>query len=305
MPHQQRQPRLGSSELDELHIHLPGFEFAIGIDLEGRRARREDDLAGGQSLQHRLFAADVEAADFLHIHLGLGGAQRQTRSKSCGCNPCPHVALPVSSFPCRLELRLLAGLHGEQRLATLTPDCRWKEKLIMLHRRTVLLGAGSLMLAGCATRPSLPSQAIRPLTLVEAFRGDTIGNGVFRVPITGLERRFKAKLRGTVRADTLTVREDFFFEDGEKDRLTWRFRRSGPGTWTGEREDTVGLATVTENGRDIRLEYTADVRSKGVVTRLGFADVIYRQADGLIVNDAIVTRLGLPVGSVRFELMRR
>jgi hypothetical protein len=175
----------------------------------------------------------------------------------------------------------------------------------MIDRRAFVLGVAPLALAGCATRPPSPAGAGRPLTLVEAFRGRTVGQGVFRVPVTGLERRFRADLVGTLAGDTLTVVEDFFFEDGETDRLTWRFRRAGPGRWTGRREDTVGEAAVTEDGREIRLEYLADVRSRGRVTRLGFADVIYRRADGVIVNEAVVTLAGLPVGSVLFEIRRR
>jgi hypothetical protein len=182
--------------------------------------------------------------------------------------------------------------------------------MLNMNRRAALLGLASLPLAGCATRPPSPSQAVLPITLVDAFQGRTVGVGVFRVPITGLERRFRADLVGTVRRDpvqgeTLTVVEDFFFDDGEVDRLTWRFRRTGPQTWVGQREDTVGLATVRENGREVRLDYVADVRSRGQVTRLGFADVIYRRPDGVVINEAVVTRGGLPIGSVLFELRRR
>jgi hypothetical protein len=179
--------------------------------------------------------------------------------------------------------------------------------LAMPDRRAALATLASLAtlgLSGCATRPASSPEGVRPLTLVDAFRGRTIGNGVFSVPVTGLTRRFRAKLNGTLSGNSLTVVEDFFFDDGEVDRLTWRFTRRPDGTWTGRREDTVGEATITETAREIRLEYTADVRSKGSVTRLGFADVIYRRADGLIVNEAVVTRLGIPVGTVRFELRR-
>ncbi len=163
------------------------------------------------------------------------------------------------------------------------------------------------MVGGCATRPPSPATIAnaKPVSLVDAFRGRTIGTGIFRVPITGLERRFKADLVGTLRGNMLTVVEDFYFEDGEIDRLTWRFTRTGNKTWSGKREDTVGLAQVTETGSEIRLDYVADVKSRGEVTRLGFSDVIYRRADGVVVNDAVVTRAGLAIGSVTFELRRR
>ena len=174
-----------------------------------------------------------------------------------------------------------------------------------ISRRSLLAATGSLFVGGCASRPSSPSGVpLKPISLVDAFRGKTVGTGIFRVPVIGLERRFKAGLVGTVRGNTLTVVEDFYFEDGEVDRLTWRFMRTGRNTWTGKREDTVGLAQVTEAGNEIRLEYTADVKSRGEVTRLGFSDVIYRRADGVVINEAVVTRSGLSIGSVIFELRR-
>ena len=171
-------------------------------------------------------------------------------------------------------------------------------------RRSVLVGTVATLLAGCATAPSSPRGPVLPITLVDAFRGRTVGRGVFRVPLAGVERGFGARLVGTVGRGTLTVVEDFFFDDGEIDRLTWRFTRLAPDRWTGQREDTVGEAEVLERGTEVRLSYLADVRSRGRVTRLGFADVIYRRPDGVVVNEAVVTSGGVSVGSVYFEIFR-
>ena len=173
-----------------------------------------------------------------------------------------------------------------------------------LSRRTALALLAGAPLAACATVPPDPAEPTLPLTLVEAFEGRTVGQGVFRAPLAGIERRFTADLNGRLSGDTLTVVEDFVYEDGQQDRLTWVFTRTGPGTWDGRREDTVGTARVTEDGRIIRLAYTADFRSTEGVTRLGFEDVIFRPAPDLVVNEAIVTRWGLPIGTVRFELRR-
>lgn len=175
-------------------------------------------------------------------------------------------------------------------------------------RRALLLaslGGGALALSGCATVPASPTEPRMPVTLVDAFGGRTTGRGVFVSPLTNTERRFTAELDGRLRGDTLTVVEDFVYDDGWEERLTWVFMRTGPGRWTGRRDDTVGDAVVEELGDEIRLSYEVDFRSPGGTTRLGFADVIWRRPDGVIVNEAIVTRLGLPVGRVRFELTRR
>lgn len=172
----------------------------------------------------------------------------------------------------------------------------------MPTRRFLLLGA--LSLAACASTPPMPAGPTTPLTLDQAFVGRQTGRGVFRIYLTGAERRFTARLNGRLsrQGTRLSVVEDFTYDDGEENRLTWVFDRNGPGRWTGRREDTVGMATVIEENGSIRLAYTADFMSPSGVNRLGFADIIYRTADGLIVNDAVVSRSGFPVGSVRFEI---
>ena len=177
-----------------------------------------------------------------------------------------------------------------------------------MHRRLLILGAVALALPGCAASPRVPSGAADPITLVSAFEGRTEGRGVFRIRLTGEERRFTARLNGKVTgkapARTLTVAEEFIFDDGQTDRLTWVFTETGLGRWTGRREDTVGEAVVVEEDGVIRLTYTADFRSPSGVTRLGFRDVIYGAADGTIINDGVVSRWGLPVADVRFVIRR-
>ncbi len=177
-----------------------------------------------------------------------------------------------------------------------------------MQRRTLLLGLAALPLVACATTPAPPAMQGPPITLVSAFQGRTTGRGHFRIWLTGDERRFTARLNGTVKgpdgARTLTVVEDFAYDDGQKDRLTWVFREQGPGRWTGKREDTVGEATVVEDAGRIRLSYTADFRSPSGVNRLGFEDILYARPDGAIVNDAVVSKAGIAVASVRFLIRR-
>lgn len=173
-----------------------------------------------------------------------------------------------------------------------------------LTRRSLIALGAILPLAACATVPRGPAEPGAPLTLVEAFQGRTVGRGIFVAPVIQSERRFTAVLNGRLEGDTLTVVEDFAYDDGQADRLTWVFTRMGPGTWDGRREDTVGVAKAVEEGGLIRLTYLADFESQGDVTRLGFSDVIYRGEGGMVINDGIVTRLGIPIGKVRFNIRR-
>lgn len=181
------------------------------------------------------------------------------------------------------------------------PSTKSEVQILDLTRRSLILGTAAL--AGCARTPASPDGPLEPITLDDAFAGRSVGAGVFRVNLTGSERRFRARLDGRLQGDRLTVVEDFFYDDGEENRLTWVFDRVGPDRWTGRREDTVGTAEVIETGTEVRLSYLADFRSGGDVTRLGFKDVIYFGPEGRVINDAIVTRWGLPVGRVRFEMV--
>jgi hypothetical protein len=169
-----------------------------------------------------------------------------------------------------------------------------------LTRRFLL--CGPMAVAACSRLPASPELPRPPITLERAFAGRAVGAGVFRVDLTGDERRFTARLDGRLEGNRLTVVEDFLYEDGEENRLTWVFDRAGPGRWTGRREDTVGLAEVVELGDEIRLSYVVDFAANGDVTRLGFEDVIYFDDRGRVINDAVVTRWGIPVGRVRFEM---
>jgi hypothetical protein len=180
-----------------------------------------------------------------------------------------------------------------------------------MNRRFLLGGgviASALALVGCASVPPAPKAPAAPLTLVGAFEGASTGTGLFKVWLTGDQRRFTARLNGTVTGDLgarrLTVVEDFVYDDGDENTLTWVFDEIGLGRWTGRRDDTVGMAQVVEENGVIRLTYTADFVSPSATTRLGFSDVIYDAGAGRVINDAIVTRWGLPVAAVQFIIQR-
>jgi hypothetical protein len=160
------------------------------------------------------------------------------------------------------------------------------------------------LLGGCAIRPEDPVGATRPITLESAFLGKTIGRGRFSVPITGVDRSLTAKLSGYRTPDGFQVAEDFVFDDGEKDRLIWRFKRTGPTTWTGKREDTVGEAQVVEANGAVRLDYTADVKSRGDVNRLEFSDLLFGTQEGGIINTAVVRKAGIPIGTIKIVFER-
>ena len=176
--------------------------------------------------------------------------------------------------------------------------------MIRFTRRLLLALALLLPVAGLA-----PALAIeKPLVLEEFFRGTLHAKGSFTSRIDGSKRGLDVVMKGSWdrKTQTLTLVEDFVFSDGEKDRKTWRFRKTGPGTYAGTREDVLGEARIWQDGRDIRLAYSARLKTKGgSAFDVRFDDVLAQTGPKTVRNTATVHWWFLTVGDVELTIVRR
>jgi hypothetical protein len=176
----------------------------------------------------------------------------------------------------------------------------------MIPRRTVLGVALAAALPACATAPQFAAdQSPRGILLERDFAGRSYAKGVFTNRLTGSKRGLTVVLDGRVRGDTLTLREAFTYSDGETDVKTWVFRRTEPGAYSGTREDVVGEASIRTEGNGVRLSYDVDLPTGSGPVRVHFEDVIERDSQGVIVNRAIVSKFGAPIGDVDLVFSRR
>lgn len=171
----------------------------------------------------------------------------------------------------------------------------------MTTLRTSLLTALAMtLLTACATPPEAPATARSTLVLEEFFPGRTTGEGVFVNTWTGARRPFEVIINSTWDGQTLTMVEDFVFADGERDRKTWAFVRTAPGTYSGTREDVVGTARAWTDGKVVRLEYTVKLGGWEV----DFSDVLSLESPDMVLNTAIVGKWMLRVGRVELRMRR-
>lgn len=173
-------------------------------------------------------------------------------------------------------------------------------------RRTMFTAIISGMaLAGCATAPAIPPEAAStPFVIEQDLIGRTIARGEFRA-INGVQRGFSAELNGAWDSETFTLVEDFVYDDGERDRKTWRLTRTSDGEYVGTREDVVGQARGYQDGDVFRLDYKVRLPSEngeGRVVR--FRDVMAETADGRVINHANVGVWGIRVARVELTISR-
>jgi hypothetical protein len=144
----------------------------------------------------------------------------------------------------------------------------------------------------------------RDFALEAFFAGRTDAEGSFRA-ITGQQRRFTVSLHGKWDGRTLTLREDFTFDDGTRDRKTWRFVKTGPGSYRGTREDVVGETLVRIDGKVARFSYLVYLDAANRRNKVRFHDTMTLRDDGKVLNSAFVTKFGLPVAWTRVEFRKR
>ena len=149
---------------------------------------------------------------------------------------------------------------------------------------------------------ALPAHAA-DLRLEDFFRGKTYAYGTFGA-INGTSRSFRVDLTGTVSGDVLKLREDFRYDDGERDTKTWIFTRTGPKTYSGTREDVLGETTVRISGNTARFTYRVNLDPDGKPNIVRFFDKLVLKKDGTLRNTALVTKFALPVARVRVNFAR-
>lgn len=176
----------------------------------------------------------------------------------------------------------------------------------MLVRRLFLFLAATSFSLVLFHGANNPASARETFNLEDFFVGKTVGRGYFESGIAGVRRDFTVHVRGTFRDDVLTLVEDFVYDDGERDRAIWKFRKTADDRYVGVRTDIVGTAPVRVTSDGVRFSYVLDVRNReGETQRLRFSDILYKQPDGTVYNRARVKKFGFPVGKVEVVFRRR
>jgi Protein of unknown function (DUF3833) len=142
------------------------------------------------------------------------------------------------------------------------------------------------------------SKTPRTMHLEEVLPQITRATGSFSA-INGVKRSFVVDLKTSWNGKVLTLREDFVYNDGQKDRKTWRFTKTGANTYQGTREDVIGETTLTVNGKKASFTYLVYLDPKNKANKVRFRDTMVLQDDGSVLNTANVYKYGFPVAKVQ------
>ncbi len=171
--------------------------------------------------------------------------------------------------------------------------------------RLILSLCALLLVVACTGKPSLedPVLSERQLNLEEFFEGRSTAYGQFQDLFGTVRRRFEVEINGDWDGETLTLVEDFVYEDGSTEQRVWTLRKAGPDAWVGTAPGVIGHATGQENGDTFNWAYMIDLpipsaSGETETLRVTFDDWMWLLSEDRLLNRAYVKRFGVDIGDV-------
>ena len=178
----------------------------------------------------------------------------------------------------------------------------------------LLIALSFVFLAACTAKPSFDDPSLDPdrkLNMEEFFDGELVAYGQFQDILGTVRRSFTVRIKGDWDGETLTLVEDFDYEDGSVEQRIWSLQKTGPDSWQGTAPGVIGVATGVEQDNRFNWQYEIDLPIPAAdgtteTLRVTFDDWMWLLADDRLFNRAYVKRFGFDIGdvSISFEKLR-
>ena len=130
------------------------------------------------------------------------------------------------------------------------------------------------------------------------FEGQVKAWGLLQDRKGKVTRQFKADMFGRFENNTLTLEEEFFWNDGEKQKRVWNIEKIDEHNYIGTAADVVGKAKGFSYGSAFKFEYDLMVPIKGKNIKISFDDWIFKQDEEIAINHATLKKFGFKVGEL-------
>jgi len=125
------------------------------------------------------------------------------------------------------------------------------------------------------------------------FNGPMTAHGVIKNRAGKVIRYFNADIKGSWNGESITLDEDFIFNDGEKQKRVWNITKHPDGSYIGTAGDVVGEAIGKVSGNSMFLKYVLTVPYKGSTINIMIDDRMYLVEPNILINESKMTKFGL------------
>lgn len=171
---------------------------------------------------------------------------------------------------------------------------------LLAERMTWLKGfvfASFIGLVGCSS-PTVSdySNNTPEFDLPQFFSGHLTAHGILKNRAGKVIRYFDADLHGQWHNGVGTLKEDFVFDDGEKQHRTWTMTPDEHGQYIATANDVIGYGMIHQSGNALFMQYVLRVPYDGDTLDLSVDDRMYRVNDRVVINESVLSKFGFEVG---------
>jgi len=172
---------------------------------------------------------------------------------------------------------------------------------------TLGLATGSALALSACAGPQISDYAAETpvLDLRKYFTGTVDAWGVFTDRSGRVVKRFTVVIDCQWQGDEGVLDEAFTYSDGTLQRRVWRLKALPNGRYEGRADDVVGMATGQTKGNAFQWQYTLALPVDGKVWEVQFDDWMYLMNDRVMLNKAVMSKLGVTLGEVTLSFSRR
>ena len=165
--------------------------------------------------------------------------------------------------------------------------------------KKIILFVFSILLVGCSSQDINDYAGTSPEFSMKAFFQDDLkAEGIVKDFNGTVVRTFTVDLQANWNGDTLTLDEQFLFNDGEEQELTWVIQDLGNNSYTGTASDILDTAYGKSAGNALNWKYSMILKVDDSEYEVEFDDWIYQISDSVVINQTEIYKWGIQVGEV-------
>ncbi len=165
--------------------------------------------------------------------------------------------------------------------------------------KRIVLFIFSILLVGCSSQDINDYAGTSPEFSMKAFFQDDLkAEGIVKDFNGTVIRTFTVDLQAQWNGDTLTLDEQFLFNDGEEQERTWVINDLGNNSYTGTASDILDTAYGKSAGNALNWKYSMILKVDDSEYEVEFDDWIYQISDSVVINQTEIYKWGIQVGEV-------
>ncbi|REG82402.1 DUF3833 domain-containing protein [Marinomonas pollencensis] len=157
--------------------------------------------------------------------------------------------------------------------------------------------ASFIGLLGCSS-PTVSDYANNTpeFSLAQFFSGHLTAQGILKNRSGKVIRYFNADLHGEWVDGVGTLKEDFVFDDGEKQQRTWTMTPNENGQYIATANDVIGYGVTHQSGNALFMNYVLRVPYNDDSLDVSVDDRMYRVNENVVINESTLSKFGFEVG---------